>query len=1397
MLAQKGEEMTQRMLKTIGVMGKGSRALMCAGLCLLGLSAYAQQTAPSNDEYPLWLQMMNDPNANFFETQKAFETYFETHEATPGSGYKPFKRWEHHMQGRVDAEGNKPAPGSALKAYRNLNMRSNNGDWRPLGPTFNDHTNFGIINGVGRVNTIHFHPTNPDVIYLGAPSGGLWISENHGASWRELTDHLPTLGVSSIAFDPVNPDIMYIGTGDRDAADAPGLGVWKSLDGGTTWTQSNTGMGDLEVHKLIVTPDDGQIILAATNQGMYRSIDAGANWTLQGFAFEYRDMTIHPTNTNILYAFGANSFNRSEDRGVTWQMVTDGIPNAPRMLIAVSPAAPDVVYAVQANTFDFRGFYRSEDAGKTFSFRSDSPNILGRASDGSDVGVGQAWYDMSFAVDPFDADVVYVGGIHIWKSKDQGVEWEIISQSKVHVDHHYLNFSPHDHALYAGHDGGIHRTYSDGLVWEDVSTKLVIGQIYRIGQSRFDGNRMLCGFQDNGTMETYGLSWDNVMGGDGMECAIDYTDDDYSYATFQYGPLSRRVGDGGFRRIARNDDIDDDQGAWVTPFVLGYENANTIFIGYQNIWRTRNAKTADHQDVSWTNITNDQLGGSTQNFNLLRNSPADPDVLYATKNNGLYRTDNANDTTTVNWINLTSNAPVGSGSTTIRALECHPTNPNMVYMARNNKVFRSDDKGLSWVDISLSLPDISINTIAYDSSTNEGIYVGTDIGVFYTNSTLGDWENFSTGFPVSVEVTELEIFYSSNPSEHRLRAGTYGRGAWESDLYGTTNNGYPAFANVVLQNEPKPIFDPFTIEFGFYRNLNNVEVTGVELSDLTVVNGTASNLAGGPINYTALITPSALGTVEISIPDAAATDLNGLTTKPSPVLEVEYTNEPEGLGIFGPGGVGDQQSMAIWLRAGEGMFDAIGGAEVSQQGDRVGQWMDQMGNSIFAEQTDTESRPSLATGAEGINGLPALMLDTTGIPEYLLINDLSPGRNVTVMTVAQSIPERFNQHAWMGSSRMSNGFIMHNWEGSNNFSSFTRDSDDTQIEPGRFWTNDIQIPHVYGLSFNQVGNTYFDYINFVDWQERKDIEIPDNFGARNDTTLIDVFLGRDRDDRFGYGKIGEFIVFNHRLQRSHRTIVKNYLGAKYNIDMGPDDHYDFPTHGSEVAGIGRETVTDFHANAIGTGLVRMSNPTDLDDGEYLHWGHDQGAIDAWTALPAPQGVQRIERSWGLDETGNAGEVKITIAATDLPATTESYGLMISHNADFSGVPLGVVLTPDLTGDSLTATVNFPDNSYFTIVNGTVAAIENLTSVDDYYRENPQWQVFPNPNNGSFTVHVETEFLQGPARLELYNPIGQHLQTEAIFGSGDFRWESSDLAAGIYVLRLVVGERVETMQVVVE
>jgi hypothetical protein len=717
-------------------------------------------------------------NPNFYIIQKAAQEYFKNIPIEEkGVGYKAYKRWEYNWADRVYEDGSFPEAGineknfnEFLKNYKNNDRNAMTANWTSLGP----NTTTGGYAGLGRINCVAFHPTNNNIIWVGSPGGGLWKTIDGGNNWTTNFDNSVVLGVSSIAIHPTNPDIMYIATGDGDGSDTYSVGVLKSTDGGVTWQTTglnwNVSQGR-RIRKILMDPDDNNMLLAATSDGLYRTTNAGANWT-QIVAGSFFDAEANPSAvTNTFYASTGNGLYTSTNNGTNWSLIqTIGSNN--RIALAVSPNNSSVVYALCSNSGNsgFNGMYKSTNSGTTYSLVSSTPNILGSNAAGTSSG-GQGWYDLCVTADPTNANIVYTGGINIWKSVDGGVTWALRTHwsgasgvQTVHADQHALEWQ-NSTTLWLGNDGGIYRTTDGGVIWTHKTNTMVISQMYRVDVSQQD-SKIITGLQDNGTKikGTDGL-WFDRIGGDGMDCHISPTNAGVMYASYQYGNFSRSTNGSSFSTMSITDA---NTGAWITPLAIDPSNTQNVYVGYNRVHKSTN------QGGAWTAISSNF---SPNDLTFLFVAPSNSNILYAGTGSTLYYSTDAG----VTW---TAKTVPGSS---LQEIVIHPTNPDIIWGVRSNynvgeKVYKSVNNGTSWTNISGNLPNLPANCIIYQTGTQDGIYVGMDVGIYYKDNTMANWELYNSNLP-NVRIRDLKIKYNTQ----EIYVATYGRGAWKSPLRGTSN----------------------------------------------------------------------------------------------------------------------------------------------------------------------------------------------------------------------------------------------------------------------------------------------------------------------------------------------------------------------------------------------------------------------------------------------------------------------------------------------------------------------------------------------------------------------------------------------------------------------------------
>lgn len=733
--------------------------------CLFALNSWSQE----------YKRMMAAGTYTVQEIIAEAEAYFAVRGTQRGTGYNPYKRWEYQALRNCDENGMLKTPEfyfNELENYNNYINQNNQGfrsaadtgNWEELGPTYWSQTS-GWNPGVGRVTSIAVDKTNTNHIIIGGETGGVWKTLDGGVNWTVLTDNLSNLNVYSLTIDPTNSLTYFWGSTSGN--------IFKSTDGGATWNLfADTGSGN--VNKILIDPTNtNKMYCSVEGGGIFKSTNGGLNWSIiNASANNGYDVEFKPGDTNTIYASGNNLY-KSIDGGLTFNFI-GGFNTGPKM-IGVSEANPSVVYVVQAFNGIFNGLFKSIDSANTFTTLNHAgKNYFGYSSTANDND-GQAPRDMDIAVNPNDADEVHIAGILTWKSSDGGVNFSITSQwipqnaaaqniGYCHADVDILEFV--GNTLFVGTDGGIYKATNPQVINSNYYTDLTVGagirQFYKIGVSQTNPVVVTGGAQDNGTsVYSAAGTWTDWLGADGMESFVDKNNSSILYGTSQFGSLYRSTNGG--LSVSGISSPDNKSGNWVTPFEQDPITANTIYAGYDQVYKSTNSGN------TWTAVSQN-FGG---NLDHLKVAPSNSNYMYAARNGILYRN---------SFVGIVANWSQLSGLTgSINSIAIHPTNPNKVAVATTGaqKVYVSSNGGVTWTSYLYDLPNFTAQALVWEDNGKDGLYVGMNYGVYYIdNESNNSWQPFSNNLP-NVIISELEINYTDG----KLYASTYGRGLWRTNLY--------------------------------------------------------------------------------------------------------------------------------------------------------------------------------------------------------------------------------------------------------------------------------------------------------------------------------------------------------------------------------------------------------------------------------------------------------------------------------------------------------------------------------------------------------------------------------------------------------------------------------------
>lgn len=689
----------------------------------------------------------------------------------------------------------------------------------------------------GRIADIAIHPDNPTTWYVAVGSGGVWKTVNAGITWTPLFDDQPSYSVGCIRIDPNHPEVIWVGTGEAVSGRhvAWGDGVYRSPDGGKSWKQMGLEHSE-HISEILIDPRNSDVVYVAAEgplwssggeRGLFKSEDGGLNWSPALTIDADTGVTsavFSPNDPDVIYAASyqrrrrvwsflgggpGSGIHRSADGGKTWERMTEGLPKSHmgRIGLAVTPAAPELVYAtIEAADKAERGFYRSTNRGHSWDRRNEY--ISG--------GTGPHYYQEIFA-SPVDPQKVYQVDVFINVTADGGRTFRNLEESgDKHSDNHVVWIDPNNgQHLIVGTDAGLYETFDEGGSWRHVSN-LPISQFYRVAvDNSVPFANVLGGAQDLGTlygptrtMQIDGVrnqDWSVTLGADGYHVAFDPEDQDVSYLEWQVGNVMRHD-----RRtmelvdIQPQPDQDDppERWNWDTPIVISPHRPNRIYVGSQRVWRSE-----DRGD-SWTAISGDvttdpnryEMKTTDRHVSVdalydheamslygaitaLAESPVAEDILYVGTDDGLVHTsENGGDT----WRKSPTPDDLPEHAF-INDLEASRHDSSGVFLVADDHksgdytpyLYESEDRGRSWHSIRGDLKDgVIVWCIEQDHKNPDLLFIGAENGVYATVDRGVHWHKLTKNVP-TIAVRDLAI----QRRDDDLVAASFGRGFYVLDDY--------------------------------------------------------------------------------------------------------------------------------------------------------------------------------------------------------------------------------------------------------------------------------------------------------------------------------------------------------------------------------------------------------------------------------------------------------------------------------------------------------------------------------------------------------------------------------------------------------------------------------------
>ncbi len=685
----------------------------------------------------------------------------------------------------------------------------------------------------GRIVDVAIHPENHSIRLVAVASGGVWKTNNSGTTWKPVFDQQGSFSIGTVEFDRNNPNIAWVGTGENNSqrSVSMGDGIYKSVDGGNTWT--NMGLKTSEhIGKIAIHPTNSDVIYVAAqgsvwkdggDRGLYKTTDGGKTWGRVLHISEktgISDVSLDPNNPEILIAttyqrrrhFGIlvaggpeGGAYKSIDGGKTWNKVKGGFPQGElgRIGIARSPQRPEVLYAIVAGTEITKGIYRSENNGENWKKMNDYMVI-------------DAQYYMEIFPDPSQFDKIYIVDVVTKVSEDGGKTLKRLDHRNIHVDNHEIEFDPKnpDYLMMAG-DGGIYESWDQGQNWR-FTDNMPITQFYRVGiDNDTPFYNVYGGTQDNTTlggpsqttnqMGIRNSDWYRTLGGDGFQTRVDPENPDILYSQYQYAGIVRYD-----RKSGERMDIQPQPKAgeppyqwnWDSPLLISAHDNKTLYFAANklfkstdrgNSWKEVSPDLSRQMDRNKMEVMGRVWGIDAIFKNVwtspygtivaLTESPVKQGLLYAGTDDGLIQ---MTEDDGQSWRKIEGISGVPKLAY-LSDLFASPHNENTVFAVFNYHkygdytpyFFRSDDKGVTWKNISSNLPSGEWGwTIYQDHVAPNLLFAGTEYGLHFSLDGGNQWIKFKSGIP-TIAIRDIEL----QQRENDLVAASFGRGFYILDDY--------------------------------------------------------------------------------------------------------------------------------------------------------------------------------------------------------------------------------------------------------------------------------------------------------------------------------------------------------------------------------------------------------------------------------------------------------------------------------------------------------------------------------------------------------------------------------------------------------------------------------------